>query len=242
MYQISPFFSIPLTFTLTLVSIPLFLIITFASLTHIFLLQSTCQNGHCQLCPGKCLTRGSVRKKLWFVTFSAFHDINITEFKLLRCQLACKIPEIARTVYCGSWYEPVPEIHWYNWIFVTGKFNQIIPLVKTLMTLQGFPGGTVVKNLPANARVARDTDSISQLGRSSREGNGSLFQYYCLGNPMDRGAWPWGCKESDMMWLSTHTHRIKLTFFNLALTFLHDIATADLTRMISQTTQTATLM
>ena len=26
-------------------------------------------------------------------------------------------------------------------------------------------------------------------GRSSGEGNGNLFQYFCLRNPMDRGAW-----------------------------------------------------
>ena len=31
--------------------------------------------------------------------------------------------------------------------------------------------------------------SISRLGRSPGEGNGSPLQYSCLGNPMDRGAW-----------------------------------------------------
>ena len=31
-------------------------------------------------------------------------------------------------------------------------------------------------------------------GRSPRVGNCTLFQYPCLGNPMDRGAW-WGCKR-----------------------------------------------
>ena len=49
-----------------------------------------------------------------------------------------------------------------------------------------FPGGSMVKNLPANAG---DTGSIPGLGRSPGEGNGNLFQYSCLGNPMDRGAW-----------------------------------------------------
>ena len=29
----------------------------------------------------------------------------------------------------------------------------------------------------------------SGSGRSPGEGNGNLFQYSCLGNPMDRGAW-----------------------------------------------------
>ena len=53
----------------------------------------------------------------------------------------------------------------------------------------GFPGGTVVKNLPANAGGARDTRSIPGLGRSPGEGYGSPLHYSCLENPMDRGAW-----------------------------------------------------
>ena len=51
---------------------------------------------------------------------------------------------------------------------------------------QGFPGGSVVKNPPANEG---DMGSISGLGRSPREGNGNSLQYSCLGNPRDRGAW-----------------------------------------------------
>ena len=51
---------------------------------------------------------------------------------------------------------------------------------------QGFPGGSVVKNLPANAG---DSGSILGPGRSPGEGNGKPLQYSCLGNPMDRGAW-----------------------------------------------------
>ena len=49
----------------------------------------------------------------------------------------------------------------------------------------GFPGGSVVKNAPANAG---DTGSIPGLGRSPGKGNGNSLQYSCLGNPMDRGA------------------------------------------------------
>ena len=36
---------------------------------------------------------------------------------------------------------------------------------------------------------AGDLGLIPVLGRSLGEGNGSPFQYSCLGNPMDRGAW-----------------------------------------------------
>ena len=62
----------------------------------------------------------------------------------------------------------------------------------------GFPGGLVVRNLPANAG---DVGLIPGLGRSPRDGNGNPLQYSCLGNPVDRGAW-WAtvhgvAKESD---------------------------------------------
>ena len=36
---------------------------------------------------------------------------------------------------------------------------------------------------------AGDLGSIPGLGRSLGEGNGNPLQYYCLENPMDRGAW-----------------------------------------------------
>ena len=59
-----------------------------------------------------------------------------------------------------------------------------------------FPGGSVVRDPPANAG---DTSSIPGSGRSPREGNSNPFQYSCLENPTDRGAW-WvtahgGCKR-----------------------------------------------
>ena len=62
----------------------------------------------------------------------------------------------------------------------------------------GSPGGSVVKNPPANAG---DLDLIPGSGRSPGEGNGNQLQYSCLENPMDRGAW-WvtvlgGLKELD---------------------------------------------
>ena len=48
----------------------------------------------------------------------------------------------------------------------------------------------MVKNMPANAGDARHAGSIPGLGRSSGGGHGSPLQYFYLGNPMDRGAWP----------------------------------------------------
>ena len=50
----------------------------------------------------------------------------------------------------------------------------------------GFPGGSVVKNPPANVG---DVGSIPGLRKSPGEGNFNPLQYSYLGNPMDRGAW-----------------------------------------------------
>ena len=62
----------------------------------------------------------------------------------------------------------------------------------------GFIGGSMVKNLLANAR---EVGSIPALGRSPGEGNGNPLQYSCLENPMDRRGW-WatvhGVTELDM--------------------------------------------
>ena len=55
--------------------------------------------------------------------------------------------------------------------------------------LLGFPGDSVVKNLPANAGVTGYRSSIPGWGRYPRGGNGNTFQYSCLENSMDRGSW-----------------------------------------------------
>ena len=48
------------------------------------------------------------------------------------------------------------------------------------------PGGSVVKNLPANAG---NTGLIPGSEISPGDLNGSPLQYSCLGNPTDRRAW-----------------------------------------------------
>ena len=61
-------------------------------------------------------------------------------------------------------------------------------LLKSVVDL-GPPGGSAVKNPPANAGDTRDVGLIPGSGRSPREGNGNSLQYSFLGNSMDRGAW-----------------------------------------------------
>ena len=74
-----------------------------------------------------------------------------------------------------------------------------------------FPGGTVVRNVPASARDARDMGSILGLGTSPGIGNGNMLQYSCLENSMHRGAWraivPGVARsQTTTEQLSTHTH------------------------------------
>ena len=70
--------------------------------------------------------------------------------------------------------------------------------------IPGFPGGSEVKNPPANARATGDADLISGLGRFPGEGNGNTLKYSCLEKSMDKGVLegynPWGAKESDTTW------------------------------------------
>ena len=64
----------------------------------------------------------------------------------------------------------------------------------------GFPGNSVVKNLPDNAG---DAGLNLELERSPEVGSGNPLQYSHLENSMDRGTWQataaWGHKEPDTM-------------------------------------------
>ena len=78
------------------------------------------------------------------------------------------------------------------------------PIRLKVNSTTGFPGGSVVKNLPGNAR---DAGSVPELGRSSWGGNGNRLQYSCLENSMGRGAW-WAAVHrvaKNLTRLSTHT-------------------------------------
>ena len=70
----------------------------------------------------------------------------------------------------------------------------------------------VVKKLLANAEDIKDACSIPGLGRCPGGGHGHPLQYYCLENPMDRGAWQVTVhsvtkSQTRLKQLSTHTHR-----------------------------------
>ena len=59
-------------------------------------------------------------------------------------------------------------------------------LCQILEVSMGFPGGSEVK---ASAWNAGDPGLIPGSGRSPGEGTGNPFQYSCLENPMEGGAW-----------------------------------------------------
>ena len=70
----------------------------------------------------------------------------------------------------------------------------------------------MVENLPTNAG-----DSVQCLGlipgsgSSSVEENGNPLQYFCLGNPTDRGAWPSTAHGITKSWtqLSNQTRQVQ---------------------------------
>ena len=78
---------------------------------------------------------------------------------------------------------------------------------QTVTQHTGFPGGSDGKESACNAG---DLDSIPGLGRYTVGGHGNPLQYFCLENPMDRGAWRlWsmGLQSDRAEQLSkTHTH------------------------------------
>ena len=55
-----------------------------------------------------------------------------------------------------------------------------------VLEMERFSGGSLVRNLPANAE---DAGLIPGLGRFLGEGNSYPLQYFFLENFMDRGAW-----------------------------------------------------
>ena len=73
----------------------------------------------------------------------------------------------------------------------------------------GFSVGASSKEPACQCRRIKDAGSIPVSGRSSQGGHGNPFQYYCLENPMDRGAWQAVIHrvvkhQTQLKWLGTH--------------------------------------
>ena len=84
-----------------------------------------------------------------------------------------------------------------------------------LTVIWAFPGGSVVKNPPANEGASGDPGSSSGSGRSPGGGHGNPLQVFLPGESHGQrtlaGYSPWACKESDMTaWLTQDSHLIPL--------------------------------
>ena len=64
----------------------------------------------------------------------------------------------------------------------------------------GFPGGSAIKKLPANAGDTGDASLILGSGRSPGEGKGNPLQYSYPENLMDRGSWWATVREVTKSW------------------------------------------
>ena len=98
----------------------------------------------------------------------------------------------------------------YVIVNIVYKSYIIIYYFKIFIRKMGFPGVSVVKNPPVNAR---DMGSIPGSGRFPGVGNDNPLQSSCLGNFMDRRAWRatvHGATKSQIR-LSTHTHTTEHT-------------------------------
>ena len=97
---------------------------------------------------------------------------------------------------------------------------QCLIIVVFYTYLKRFPGGSVVKNLPAMQKMC-----VRFLGQeeSLGEGNGCPFQYSCLGNPMCTGDWQAAvhvvAKELDMtQWLNNNMNLNFVPYSQIILT------------------------
>ena len=106
----------------------------------------------------------------------------------------CTSPSLKFLTLNGSdktWTVKINEIThgqsvWQVLIYMAHAYFSIWQIVALSKYLQVFPGGSVVKNLPA---MQEDAVLIPGPGRSRGEGNGPPLQYSFLENPKDGGAW-----------------------------------------------------
>ena len=106
-----------------------------------------------------------------------------------------------------SWCSPAGclQANHFNSVSFRFLYDRVSPTV--------FPGGTSAKEPACSARDERVVALIPGSRRSLGRGHGNSLQYFCLENPMDRGAW-WATVhmvakgQTCLWWLSTHTHYV----------------------------------
>ena len=122
-----------------------------------------------------CLKSGnSFPTRAWTVTFTTSATWEAPKLFIWLCWVLVMLNGI---YFLDQGLNPGP-LHWELRILTTPPPGRAWIL--------GFPGGSVVKTLPASAE---DMGLIPGLGRYPGEWNDNPLQYSCLENPMDRGAW-----------------------------------------------------
>ena len=87
----------------------------------------------------------------------------------------------------------------------------------------------VLKNPPAIAGDVRGLDSIPGSGRSPGGGDSHPLQYFCLENPMDRGAW-WSQEVTGVRHDGSNracTHREYNQYFIITLSGMQSLKTLN---------------
>ena len=105
-------------------------------------------------------------------------------------------------IWCSSgqicWAE-VRGVTWKDRAMPKGKLLLLSPFFG-ICHFVGFPGGASGKEPTCHCRRLRDPSLIPGPGRSPGGGNGNPIQYFCLENPMDRGAWKATIHEVTKSW------------------------------------------
>ena len=103
--------------------------------------------------------------------------------------LSCIGERNGNPLQCSCLENPRDREAWWAAIYgVTQSWTRLKRLSSSSPCFVGFPGGSVVKNLPGNTGDSEGMTLIPGSGRFPGGGNGNPLQYSHLGNPMNRGA------------------------------------------------------
>ena len=123
-----------------------------------------------------------------FIYFSGKVSVLVSELEIVwmlsRVCMGSRQPALMEYLHSGPRHHAVGSV--LRLQHALGPLGGCLLKMQMLISYLGFPGGAVVKNLPANVG---DECLIPGSGRFPRGGNGSPLKYSCLGNPMDRRAW-----------------------------------------------------
>ena len=95
----------------------------------------------------------------------------------------------------------------------------------SILTLCHFPGGTVVKNPPANSG---NECSIPRSGRSPGGKNGNPLKYSYQENSMDRGAWKAVIHGVAQNWIQLSEHTLSTDNLISSVQFSHSVVSNSL--------------